>query len=286
MFLLVVLALVIVVGAALAVLFVPRAVARARAAAVREAEERALVAIGRAHGQLAHDLGNMLTVLRLNAEELQDSLGAEHPGLRATRAIEEATDLGSSLARQLAASGRRTASPPAEIEAGHFVHDLEPLLDPLLGNVSLEITVGAPRPVVTGDPLRMEQVVLNLVKSARELLGPRGTIEVLVTTVDGPAPAPVLADGRAPDRLSGTAPSSGRWCRIAVTQGEVGFVARDFPQVTRVGWTSPDERGGTGIELATVRDALALAGGHFRLGSGDGRGTCAEAYWRMGNAGG
>lgn len=273
-------ALLAIIVIALAILG-PRAVAEARREAEAEAASRALDMLGRQGAMTSHDLGNMLTVLRLNAEELLDLIPEGHPARRAAESIEQAAAHGSAIARVAAAHGRRTPLAPVEVELGHFVHDLEPVVDPLLHQVELEIMVGKPRPVIMADPVGVEQVVLNLVTASQEWLGRTGTVEIEVTVLEGAAPPPLLADGRAADHVAGSAPGAGRWARLAARQPRLGPPADVLPRLLDPLWIASDERTGTGIELGTARDVLVRAGGHLRVAAGEGRGTCVEAFWPM-----
>ncbi|MGE0403604.1 MAG: PAS domain-containing sensor histidine kinase [Kofleriaceae bacterium] len=108
------------------------------------------------------------------------------------------------------------------------------------------------------DATQLEQVVINLVKNAREAAGPAGTVEVVAEHVDGGTRLQVLDDG------PGLAPA-------ALSEIGVPF------------FTTKD--GGTGLGLTLCREVVEAHHGRFAIGNRDGRGAIATV-WLPGPDGG
>ncbi len=247
----------------------------------REAGER-LQTLGRFGTAIAHDASNVLTVIRLNVEELETLLPEGHDGRPAVAALASAAEYGRALARQLLTYGRRDAGPPVRLAVGEVVRSLEPFVTRLLGHhVTLRLRVPTPSPVVIGDATQLEQVVVNLAVNARDAMAKRGALDIGVDQLlaDGPPSLPLLADGKRADYATGSAPGEGRWCRISVIDQGSGIPADVLPHVLEPFYTTKAADKGNGIGLATVQDVITNAAGHIRIATGEGRGTRVDVYW-------
>ena len=247
----------------------------------REAGER-LQTIGRFGTAIAHDASNVLSVIRLNIEELEAILPEDHAGRPAAQALASATEHGRALARQLLTYGRRDAGPPVRLDVGEVMRTMEPFVARLIGpRMTLRLRVPTPSPVILGDATQLEQVVVSLAVNARDALAKRGDIEIGVDQLlaDGPPSLPLLADGQRAELMTGTSPEQGRWCRITVMDSGTGIPKEVLPQVLEPFFTTKTQDAGTGIGLATVQDVITSAAGHIRIATGEGRGTRVDVYW-------
>ncbi len=247
----------------------------------REAGER-LQTVGRFGTAIAHDASNVLTVIRLNVEELEGILPEDHAGRPAVAALASATEHGRALARQLLTYGRRDAGPSVRLDVGEVMRNLEPFVVRLIGpRMTLRLRVPTPSPVILGDATQLEQVVVNLAVNARDALAKRGDIEIGVDQLlaDGPPSLPLLADGQRAELMTGTSPVDGRWCRITVMDSGTGIAKEVLPHVLEAFYTTKSLDVGTGIGLATVQDVVTGAQGHIRIATGEGRGTRVDVYW-------
>lgn len=146
-----------------------------------------LEAVGRLAGGIAHDLNNVLLAVRGYASLLLDDL-AGTPSADDVQEIDDAAARAASLVAGLLAFARRQVLVPKVLDAGAAVLKLAPLLRTAAGagvEVALEVAPGLPS--VSIDPIQLDQVVLNLVINARDAMGDRGRVTIVI----GPAPGGV-----------------------------------------------------------------------------------------------
>ena len=155
----------------------------------------------------------------------------------------------------------------AKIETGKFVlHESEfdlvalvrdqiELVRPLADarGVSLQLVSGAPAIRFYADPLRVKQILLNLLSNAAKFTGAGGRIEISL------------------DRERGSG------VRLRVSDTGVGIAASDLERVLRpfeqVGDAALNHGGGTGLGLPLARELTMLHGGALTLSSRLGFGT-------------
>jgi signal transduction histidine kinase len=174
-------------------------VARRRAeAAVLAAEERyrmqreelahalRINTLGQFSVSLAHEINQPLTAIALNARAMAPMLEGSPAEAAAAEALADihagAIRAGSVIAR-LRALSRREHSPKAGLNLDILIDEVTSLLQPDLALKHITIRrVSAPGlPPVSGDPIQLQQVFLNLVMNASEAIVHGGEIERRIT---------------------------------------------------------------------------------------------------------
>jgi len=143
-----------------------------------------LEAIARLAGGVAHDFNNLLTALRANADVLRQQVRRLPDPTEAEEClegIEEATDRGVTLTRQLLAFGRRQELRPEVIDPAAFLVRTRPLLERVLRD-NLVLHVQSPE-VPSGlgirvDPVQLETSLMNLVINATDAIRDGGTVRI------------------------------------------------------------------------------------------------------------
>ncbi len=136
-------------------------------------------AVGRVAGSLAHDFGNILTIVRGRSELLlQGSLDA------ASRddadAIHEASDRGADLVRDLLAFSRTRSGEVQDVDLAELIVRAERMLGRTVGSaIRLEIATDPSIGAVRADPNELEHVLVNLVVNARDAMPDGGTIRLI-----------------------------------------------------------------------------------------------------------
>jgi len=110
-------------------------------------------------------------------------------------------------------------------------------------------------PEVLGDPLRMRQILLNLVSNAVKFTD-RGSVRVGVHVTGGPRP-----------RLVMTVEDDG----VGIAPGDLERIFQSFEQAEA---STSRRRGGTGMGLAISRRLARLMGGDLSVRSVAGQGSC------------
>ena len=247
---------------------------RLAAAEVRAREAEAvlrgatnLATAGRMAAGVAHDFHNLLGVIAGNADLIREALPAgDHREAAETIARTAHTVAG--VSRKLLAVGKPGAPQVAPLDVVGALRALEPILRRLVGKpVPLAFDLAPGLPVIRADATQFDRVVLNLVLNARDAT-PSGTITVRAAVA-------VVEPGR-PGWPSARAPGS--YVAITVADTGCGMSPGVRAKMFETFFTTKGERG-TGLGLATVREAVTAAGGHVEVESEVGWGTQVRVFW-------
>lgn len=230
------------------------------------AEARRLEALGRLAGGVAHDFNNLLVVILANCDLL--IAGAEVPAEKLVEEIRVAGEEAAGLTAQLLAfSGRHV--PQAEcVDIVATLRKIDGLLRRLLrANVELQIDLAEePLPPARGDGSQLQQVLVNLVMNAQQAMPDGGTITAAVSRVS------VSEE----DCLRHPGASPGPHIRLAIADTGHGMDDETMRHIFEPFYTRGT--GGTGLGLATVYGIISQCGGHLRVSSQLGEGTCFEVF--------
>jgi len=206
---------------------------------------------------IAHEVSQPLSGIIANAGSIARMLAAEAPDLRIVgegvrRILRDGNRAAEIVARLRALFGDRSMrSEPVDLN--DTVRDvIELLLDDLRANrVSTRIELAAPAPVVDGDRVQIQQVILNLVRNAVDAMSgieglPR---QLLVATCRD-------ADGGA---------------LVSVSDSGVGLTPRDATHLFEAFYTT--KPCGMGIGLFVSRSIIARHRGRIWAVSNGGRGA-------------
>ena len=230
-----------------------------------------LESLGQLAGGVAHDFNNLLAVINLTAEVLESSLPAGSPQRAQTRQILAATARGVALTRKMLVFAHREPAQRSVVDLNDVVRRAELLLEPTVGERIGRTTdlTGAPV-LVTGDPLQLEQVVINLAANARDAMtGGRGHLVVQTRVV-------TLAEDEAAATGTGTAP--GAYAVLSVSDDGSGMDEQTLAHALEPFFTTKPPGQGTGLGLAMVYGVVAGAGGAVQVRSGVGEGTTVDVY--------
>jgi signal transduction histidine kinase len=154
---------------------------RAEAEARRQRDELAHVlrvtTLGELTAALAHEIGQPVCSILLNAQTASRYLSSGHP-VDAQNLGEALTDIVQEAQRASLVIGRvRTLFRKEQVE--HVEVNLKPLIDDVVrllhaamisGRIDIRLVSGPSLPLVSGDPVQLEQVLLNVVINACEAM--------------------------------------------------------------------------------------------------------------------
>ncbi|MBI5624077.1 MAG: PAS domain-containing protein [Elusimicrobia bacterium] len=212
-------------------------------------QSQKLEIVGRLSGGVAHDLGNVLTVILGNGYFLLQGLKPDDPLLPFARQISRSVWLASSLTRQMLAFSH--SQPPdfrlADLNA--VVIQTEKMLRRLLAeDITLETRLESSLWPVVIDVVQFEQVLLNLVINGRDAM-PKGG-KLLIETAN-----------------------AGIHVALSVRDTGIGMEEPVRRRVFEPFFTTKDPGRGTGLGLATVRHIVELSGGRVEVESLPGKGS-------------
>jgi PAS domain S-box-containing protein len=230
---------------------------------------RKLESIGRLAGGVAHDFNNLLTAVAGNVTLLKLK-APDTPGLGDhLHEIEQSVQRGAELTRRLLAFARQQRIEPRVLHIPTQLGDLERLLRRLLGERIL-VDIDLPRALwsIRADTTAFEQIVVNLAVNARDAMPEGGTFRVTGTNIAiGPS-------GRESLNLA-----QGDWVRLDVEDTGTGIPPELLERIFEPFFTTKQDRGGTGLGLATVYGAVVQMGGQIRVDSTLDRGTTFSMFF-------
>lgn len=210
--------------------------------------------LGLLAGGLAHDLINLLLVVRGHSEASLDSAHLD-PELRSSlEAISSAAHRGSALSRQLMTLGRQDSLRPTSIDPAPLLQEVAALvhralrpdvavdveIDPAVTEIGLRILV---------DVDRLRQVLLDLVFNARDAGAGTVRLRLSTTTIDH-------GDLRGEEQ----ALAPGRYGVVSVVDDGAGMDADTVERIFEPYFTTKSADAGSGLGLANAwafaRDSL------------------------------
>lgn len=225
-----------------------------------EVHERSRVAIaeaGRLAAGFAHDLGNVLAVLKLHAQLLLREPEMTESMRDHAVALSDHADLASELVAR--AVGMARGDPPRLVPTDlvEVIEQLLPVLRRLVpGSVTIDAELPAKALVVPIDAGRMRQILLELVRNAADAMPDGGVVSVR------------CVEGRSPQR--------GVW--VSVVDRGTGMADAVRAQAFEPFFSTrpPTERAGLG--LSTVADFVADHGGRIEIDTDARHGTRVDVW--------
>lgn len=259
---------------------VPAALDRPRAVPADEGATSSandtLAPLAQLTGGIAHNFNNQLTIIAANAELLRDTLRQlDGPDVVRAGAQDEvdailrAADTASEITWQLLAYGRTLPLAPERLDVHERLTVLEPRLRETCGpQITLELTLAAPRPILTMDPAQFDHVLLELLDNARHAMPHGGRVCVRTERV-------LLDDTRrgTPDHVP-----IGPWVVLSVIDAGVGVAADALPQLFHPFFTTREVGRGLGLALAAVHGIIAQSAGYCTIDSVVGQGTTVRLW--------
>jgi two-component system, cell cycle sensor histidine kinase and response regulator CckA len=145
--------------------------------AVRQSQR--LEAIAALAGGMAHDVNNLLSIVKGYGELLRDELEGRDVGIGLLDEVMQAVDRTGSLTRHLLAFSRRQLLRPRAVPFGAWVRALESSLRATVGDgIALTIDVAADTPQVMLDTTAFEQVLQQLATNACDAMPDGGTLQL------------------------------------------------------------------------------------------------------------
>lgn len=211
---------------------------------------------------VAHDFANIMTIVRLCAEELSDAMSTPDDREESADALDQALNSADGLIAEL--SSLSSPSRPGRNQA-----EPAPCLDTIKSTISLTrktlpegIRLTTEYPAADAEvalpALDLARVVNNLVINAANVLGESGNISVEVNVAE-------------PGNTSPTAPhpaGSAGTLLIRVADDGPGVPEEIRDQIFEPYFTTRPRDGGTGLGLSTSRAILAQVGGTIELDPG------------------
>jgi len=232
-------------------------------------QSQKMESVGRLAGGVAHDFNNLLTVINGYSELLLQNLGKDSPMHGQVEEIRRAGERAASLTQQLLAFSRKQIIDPKVVHLDHLVGEMQKMLGRLIGeDISMQVTTGKGLGSVKVDPVRFQQILMNLVVNARDAMPDGGKITIETANVDLDEWYCALHPDVAP----------GRFVMLSVSDTGAGMSDEVKAHIFEPFFTTKERGSGTGLGLAMTYGAVHQAGGSIEVYSERGTGTTFKIY--------
>ena len=234
---------------------------------LRQAQK--MEAVGLLAGGIAHDFNNMLTVIIGHTDMIISRFGHEDPLQSDLAEIKSAGQRAAALTQQLLAFSRRQFLQPHVLDLNAVIADIIKMLRRLVSeHIELVMILDPGLARVKADRGQLEQIIMNLVVNARDVLPQGGRISITTGNVE-------LDEGYVRDH-AGAKP--GPYVMLAVGDTGPGMDAETQTHIFEPFFTTKEMGKGTGLGLATVYGIIKQSGGYIEVDSAPGKGATFRIY--------
>ncbi|MCC6455875.1 MAG: response regulator [Caldilineaceae bacterium] len=231
-------------------------------------QQERLVAVGQMAAGIAHDFNNILAIITLYTQMLQISV-QQPTHQRHLATIYQQTLHAANLVQQILDFSRRSTMERVRMDVVPFIKELVKLWQRTLPeNIRVELEVGSQPLILSVDPSRLQQALLNMAINARDAMPQGGILHVSVSpTTVSPGQPPPLADM-----------SAGQWLCIGISDNGVGIPPGALPHIFDPFYTTKSPGMGTGLGLAQVYGIVRQLDGLIKVESQLGVGSFFAVY--------
>lgn len=214
-----------------------------------------LAALGQITGSIAHDLGTPLNSVLgytqiLRQEKLPES------AQRRLNIIETQVERMVEIINQYLSRSRDSFQKREGVNANKLIEETLDLLSPMFQQQQVEVTTNLSRsvPLIRGDVVSLQRVLINLLDNAIDAMGPGGRITITTgPTAPSERPQPGVS--------------------IMIIDTGPGIPADLLPKIFDFFVTTKAPSKGTGMGLAVCKEIVKQHGGTIHITSQEGQGT-------------
>ncbi len=246
-----------------------RDVTEARQIQVRAQKQERQAAVGQLASGIAHDFNNILGSILLYTEILMESPNLREKDKERLKTIMNQSQRAAALTRQILDFSRSGLIEPYRIDLVPFLEQLAKLLGRTLPeNIRLYLVRKENQYVVNADPVRLQQVLMNLAVNSRDAMPDGGDLRIKLERlcIDGDNPSTM------PDM------PEGEWVRIIVSDTGIGIANDVLPHIFEPFYTTKQPGEGSGLGLAQVYGIITQHEGYVDVKSDVGKGTSIFLY--------
>jgi two-component system cell cycle sensor histidine kinase/response regulator CckA len=224
-------------------------------------------ALGVLAGGIAHDFNNLMMTIIGYSSLMLSHLDDQDPLRNRIDLIKEAGERAASLTQQILSLSSKEVPQPEVLDLNMVIVDMEDMLHRLIGEDIELINFFEPGfRFVEADPVRIEQVIMNLVLNAREAMPEGGKLTLQTETV-------TLDEDQCqhrPDAYPGT------FVRISVIDTGVGVDEETLPHIFEPFFSTKQK--GTGLGLFIAHSIVRQHDGWMDAHSEPGQGSTFQVY--------
>jgi len=237
-----------------------RAEAALREAQAALAHVSRVTTLGEVAGSIAHELNQPLTAISNNGNACLERLPGGSPGLEEVREaladIVRDAERGGAIIQRVRGMARRSVSQRTPLQLADVVNDIVALTaaEAVTRGIAIHTEVAPDLPVVQGDRVQLQQVLLNLVVNG---------MDAMSTVRDSERKLEILGQSDKQDGQPAV--------RISVRDRGIGLNAGEADKLFEAFYTTKPQ--GMGLGLAICRSIIEAHGGRLWAESNDGPGA-------------
>jgi signal transduction histidine kinase/CheY-like chemotaxis protein len=230
-------------------------------------QARRMETVGALASGISHNFNNILGGILGHAEMAEERLIADSPPAHNIEAIRRGAEQARDLVHQILAFGSPRDGRRRPVSTEVLIADAASLLHASLpSGIELAIKLAPHATFVSGEPVQLQQVILNLCNNAAQAMQGAGRVE-LETQVHEIPRTRCLTHGEL---------QSGRYVRIAVRDDGRGMDEATLERIFEPFFTT--RSAGNGLGLATVREIVREHGGAINVWSMPSQGSRFEVW--------
>ena len=230
--------------------------------------QQKIEAVGRLAGGIAHDINNLLTAVRCNAELLLDGMTPDDPSRVHLEEIDRSVRNGAALTRQLLTFSRAHVVRASAVDLNRILGGMAAMLRRYVGTgIDMQFQLSGEPWMVHADEGQMEQVLLNLLSNAHDAM-PGGGIATVTTANVVVGPSSVAVPDLPP----------GEYVRLSVADTGTGIEPDIVALLFEPFFTTKEAGRGTGLGLSTAFAIVRQANGAIRVETSLGEGSTFSVY--------
>ena len=236
----------------------------------RLVQQERLAAVGQLAAGIAHDFNNFLASITLYS---QMSLRA--PGLpprigEHLKVIVEETRRAADLVQQVLDFSRRSVINRRPLTLAPLLEEIVGLLERTLPeNIRIDLICGPGEYIISADPTRIQQAVVNLALNARDAMPKGGELRIALSRTTGAEETRCTTCGEI---------IKGAWILLAVTDTGTGIAPDVLSRIFEPFFTTKAPLG-HGLGLAQAYGIMKQHEGHVKVETQAGHGTTFTLYW-------
>ncbi|MEW6114988.1 MAG: response regulator, partial [Thermodesulfobacteriota bacterium] len=227
-------------------------------------QSQKLEALGTLAGGIAHDFNNILSGVLGYASLIKKRVAQDSQLSHYAEMVEKSAERGAALAGQLLAFSRKDKTLFQDTDVHELIDEVKEILERTLDRkITVMCDKRAARSVVSGDPARIQQMLMNLCLNSRDAM-PNGGLIMISTDL-------LRVDESLAETFDGIAPGS--YVQITVQDDGEGMGEAIKARLFEPFFTTKEDGKGTGLGLAMVYATVKSHGGAVKVHSEPRHGT-------------
>ena len=226
-----------------------------------------LESVGTLAGGIAHDFNNLLMGIQGNVSLMLMDIDSRHPYYRRLRNIEKQVQSGAGLTSHILGYARKGKYEVKPVSLNQLVKETSNTLGRTRKEITIHQELSEDLFVIEGDPVQIEQVLLNLYVNAADAMPGGGKLILKSMNTTHKDMKGKLYD-----------PKPGTYVLLTVSDTGIGMDKETMERIFDPFFTTKEMGRGTGLGLASVYGIIKGHGGYIDVDSKIGQGTTFNIY--------